>query len=237
MLPFRLGLKRFPAIASACALALAGLLPVAASAQVTGISNLGQTASSSIDVGQEPNLDTFAQGFSFTTGATAMNLLHVHLQFEAASAGGLTGFSFSLYSGFSASGPTGQLATFTGSPAPATQGTFTYSPASTTMLSASTTYWLVATAPTLSIAGEHFHISTTSATAEDSGGLAGWVIGDTRWQSDITGGGTWSNLGGDVPQFGLTVSAIPEPSTYALVLGTAGLGTVLLRRRRGAGRV
>lgn len=228
--------KRFSVVAFALTVAIAAwLLPTSARGQVTGVSNLTQTSSSSIDVGQETGGETFAQGFSFTTGATSMTLLNVDLKFENASIGGLTGFAFSLYSGFTATGPTTHLVTFTGSNGPATAGTHSYSPASPTTLSANTTYYLVATAPTLSISREHFHISTTSTTDEDAGGIAGWRIDNTRWESGNAGIAPWTQLSGDVPQFSLTVSAVPEPSTYALLLGIAGLGTAWLRRRSRAG--
>jgi hypothetical protein len=49
-------------------------------------------------------------------------------------------------------------------------------------------------------------------------------------------GGTVASTGTDrVDNF--TVTAIPEPSTYAMVAGLAGLGFAILRRRRAAAQI
>jgi hypothetical protein len=96
-------------------------------------------------------------------------------------------------------------------------------------LLANSTYWVVASAPTAP-ASAFFAWRSTNSTAEDGGVLSGWSLGDTRWAS-LNGGTSWSGLGGAIPQFSVQVSAIPEPSTYAVFTGLAALGWVAFRRR------
>ena len=63
-------------------------------------------------------------------------------------------------------------------------------------------------------------------------GASGWVLTEAWAINDdgmIVGTGTF---GGETRAFMLSVSAIPEPSTYAALAGLAALGFAALRRRR-----
>jgi hypothetical protein len=101
---------------------------------------------------------------------------------------------------------------------------------SATPLLANTTYWLVASAPTTA-ADTSFTFSATASSAEDSGALSGWTIGDFRWATS-DGGSNWFTAS-DVPLFSVQVSAVPEPSAYAALAGLGALGLAAIRRRHG----
>jgi hypothetical protein len=194
--------------------------------QVTAVSNLAQTWDSGMPVGKVMNRD-FSQAFSFTTGQTGSSYLSgVTLSFFYVSPTA-SGFEVSLYSGMNASGPSGLLASLSGSNQPSV-GEYTCTPAAGTILSPGTQYWLVASAPTL-LSG-YFSLNSTRSTAEDPGSLTGFSIADTRWTSS-DGGVSWSSSSSSA-QFAVMVSAIPEPSTYAACLGAVVLGFAALRRRR-----
>jgi hypothetical protein len=92
-----------------------------------------------------------------------------------------------------------------------------------------TTYWLVASSPTTN-SGSGFSLSSTASTAEDTGALSGWSIGNTRWFT-ANGGTTWGTDTALLVQFSVQASAIPEPSSYVLILAVSCLGYVAYRRR------
>ena len=150
------------------------------------------------------------------------------------STGSASGFSVSLYTGISGSGPTGLVTTLSGSSTPTTAGNYTYIATSLTPLLANATYWLAATAPTTP-ANTLFSFNSTASTAEDSGALSGWSIGDIRYLTN-DGGTSWFSQATSVLQFSVQYSAVPEPSTCAAFAGLAALGLALCCRRGQAGR-
>lgn len=187
--------------------------------QTTAISNLGQTFGGSAQVGQ----NTIEQACSFTTGATPYSLSSVSLKFYSESSA--TGFKLELFAGVSNTGPSGFITAFNGSSSPVNESVYT--PAFSTTLAANTTYWLVASAPSTS---DSFGWFMTASPFEDAGGLSGWSIGDGRW---VTGDALSWHATGDYPaQFSVEVAAIPEPATYAALMGATLLGTALYRRSR-----
>jgi hypothetical protein len=209
-----------------------------ASAQTTLVSNLAHTTgfdyrAVGVSVAGDSTVDTLVVGESFTTGNSAVSVSKFALYFEDAttSSAGPSGFELNLYSAYANGvGPSGWVATFTGS-APNTQGEHDFT--GSAVLSANTTYYLIASAPTTSSAGgsASFNWMHTSSSAEDAS-AAGWSIGDTviAQNSDFP---NWTNtLTGSMVLAVEGQVAVPEPATYAAVLGAAGLALAALRRVR-----
>jgi len=209
---------------------LTTLLATSASllAQVTAVSNVGQTFAFDQIVGQATDFD-FYQAFNFTTGSTSTTLASITIS-AGASTATASGFSMSLYSGFS-SGPTGLLASLNGSSTPAGVGvSYSYVPASSITLAPGTTYWVLATALGMP-SNTYYSIQGTSSTSEDSSVFSGWSIGNTEMFT-TTAGASWFSSA-TIPMFSVQVAAIPEPSESAFVFGTVGLlAFVALKQRR-----
>jgi hypothetical protein len=87
----------------------------------------------------------------------------------------------------------------------------------------STNYYAVMIDAADGTAGLNFNYDSDNGIAQ--GGL--YQFDGTNW--DLTGGG--SAIPGANFDYGIALTAVPEPSTYALLLGFLALGGVLLRRR------
>jgi hypothetical protein len=102
----------------------------------------------------------------------------------------------------------------------------------------STTYYLALSAGSPAT-GNYFELPVTDAYGEDSGGLAGWTIANGVWNNYPDNFATppqkWS-FDPSVARFSVQASAVPEPSTYAMLAGMAALGLAFWHRRvtRGA---
>lgn len=199
----------------------------------TVISNLGQGTGATANIGTQGGGETWRRVFTFTTGTSASSFEFTSFTMSFNNASGSPGtLSVGLYSAFNAgtvaggSGLLGNLSLSSGNPASA--GNAVYS--GTATLSASTTYYLLlssASAP----AGNNYTYNVVNSGNEDSGGLAGWTIGDSAFESN--GNNTWTSLSGP-GHFSIQASAIPEPSTYAAIMGLGALGFVVWNRRRQA---
>jgi hypothetical protein len=86
----------------------------------------------------------------------------------------------------------------------------------------STNYYAVMIDAVDGTAGLNFNYDSDNGIAQ--GGL--YQFDGTNW--DLTGG---SAIPGANLDYGIALNAVPEPSTYALMLGFIALGGVLLRRR------
>ena len=162
------------------------------------VSNIGQPN----HAGYRSTLLDLAQ--AFTTGAndTGYTLTSIDMFLYGASASE-TPPTVTLHSG-SASGT--KVADFTG---PSTIGpgdvSYTFAPATTVTLNASTEYWVVAK-------GATSHWNNTNADDEDSGGALGWTIADVG-QSGEPGTGNFEDYSTSAFQFGVngTVNPTPDP--------------------------
>lgn len=159
---------------------------------------------------------------AFTTGSSATVLSNITLSLGNGSG---SGFALKLYSD-NAGAPGTLLETLTGSSSPTTAGNYAFTSGASTALSATTTYWWVATTTS-----GNFNIKDTTSTAETSS--TGWTIADSGFDQQNNSGSLVNDQ--DVFLFSVsTTSAVPEPGTYAAVAGFIALGFAAHRRRRRA---
>lgn len=202
-------------------------MAVSAAAQTVFVSNLGQSVEDFRAVGGGGGApDPITLGMSFTTGGSGAVVDKFTLSFQAAN-GSPSGFTLKLYDSFTAGvGPSGLVATFTGSD-PLTTSNYDFVGSAT--LAASTTYYLIASVPgAIGASNDQFYWHRTLSTAEDGGGAAGWTIGDTQIVNNAFN--NWAAVTTPL-EFSVHGSAIPEPSTYAAMAGAAALGLAAWRRR------
>lgn len=188
------------------------------------LSNLGQTSTGSYAVG----IDSWLAA-AFSTGGNTGGYVLNSVQLEMTDASGNpSGFSVMLY-GTNGSpfgiNPGGSLGTLNGSANPSIAGIFTYTPASSLMLSPNMDYFIVLTATTATANGA-YNWSIEDTARPDSNGWLGYGVlqssdGQSNWRFlDI---GTYS-------EFAIMATAIPEPSVLGL-LGLGGLFLIRYRRR------
>ena len=211
---------------SSVLLALAALTPAMVQAQGTVyLSNLSKAS-----IGSEPVASDSWLAAEFRTGANMQGYSLDLVQLAMADASGNpNGITVMLYS--SAIGgavlPGSSLGTLNGSANPSTASIYAYTPASSLMLSPSTDYFVVVTATTAVDAASYEWSITDTATVS----LNGWS-GNTSisYSSD---GSSWSFLSGNLAQFAITATPIPEPG----VLGLLGLGSLFFIGRRRTAKV
>ena len=161
----------------------------------TPISNLGQPNYSSMPVAA-----SFEQAASFTTGSTSTYLVNVSVRLMTLA--NSTPFILTLCSNLGGS-PGGTLATLSGNSYPTTLGNYSYSNSTPVVLSANTTYWLVASCPGLP---PNFYVWYDDDTTNlDPGSV--WTLGASESYSD-----SWSVISGVYFQFSVTVSNINLPA-------------------------
>lgn len=179
----------------------------------TVVSNFGEIGSGGLTI-----TSGFASGQALSTPATGPGWTLDSLTFtlrETATGGSMT---VALYS--DASGDPGSLlATLTGaSPSGGTFTDYTYIPTSSFTLNPNSTYFVVLSATSPS---DYEWLETNTAESGDPG----WTIADIS-RRDV--GGTPFN--GSPLRMEVNATAVPEPS--GVLLSLAGLGSLVIRRRR-----
>jgi hypothetical protein len=194
--------------------------------EIVYLSNLGQATSSSNLVGSDSWL---ASGFD--TGANAGGYSLDSIQLAMANANGNPGgFTVMLYSagGIGGAFPAISLGTLSGPANPSTAGIYTYSPASSLILSPSTSYFIMLTAGT-AVANGAYEWSNTGVYPISYAPEDGWSapIGSTfAYNYRSSNGSSWniSDVIPGAPEFAITAEVVPEPSPSRLLL----LGLVYL---------
>jgi len=165
----------------------------------------------------------------FTTGASATNLNSVDLEVQIT--GAPAGFGVSLFS--DASGQPGSSLAVLAGPAPSalTYTDYNYTAPADTILSASTSYWLVLSATAAPNFSTAFEVGRLPSSNTSYTGLSGWSLA-TGDAASGNQSGSWTVYPSDNnPMIQVNIGPVPEPSTLALsVMG--GLGGLLLFRRR-----
>jgi hypothetical protein len=206
---------------------------IRAQGMMTYLSTLDQPSAGSLAVGSDSWL---ALGFRAGSNANGYTLDSVQLAMANAS-GNPNGFTAFLYSagpspgGLYSSGPGINLGTFSGSLNPSTGGIYTFTAVSNLMLAQNMAYFIVLTAGT-AVANGAYELGYTGATNDILSN--GWVGYAGVWTS--TNGALpfppprFSPTYGNLAQFALNATAIPEPGVLSL-FGLGGLAFLWHRRK------
>lgn len=194
---------------------LAGLLisNTITSAQVTvQTSNLSNVSNA---YAQVTDIRSWAQGFTTTTtGPFILKEVSIILGSQVS---GAAGFTLELYDDLSGL-PGSSIETLV-NPTITADTTNTFTSTAMTVLSPDIPYWIVASTS----AGVVDWIGTGNLNQSGP-----WSIGDDIYMNEGTGFGKQSpNVA-----FQMSIGVVPEPSTYALVIGGACLAFVIWSRRR-----
>lgn len=193
------------------------------------LSNLGQASTGSFSVGSDSWLAT-----DFYTGNNAGGYLLVSVQLAMADASGNpSGFTVMIYSAVGPAGPIpgSSLGTLTGSLSPISAGTYTYTPTSSLILSPSTAYFIVLSAGTTVADGAYAWERAYPSTSYNPNG--NWDGGGYEFRTSSGSLGSWGYLGEYYPQYAITATPVPEPSSFSLWLaGIGGIASVLFFKNR-----
>lgn len=173
-------------------------------------------------------------GSSFTTdnSAAAFTLNSITLRMMDAQVNNIffAGFRVSIYTNGGDNRPGTELAGYVaageGDGEPVTAGDYIYSFSAN--LAANTTYWTVVSVQAPQPDGI-YKANLVFNTNTDAGST--WLLNKYSISSDS--GATWgfASNGGLLMSVEATASAIPEPSTYAMLAGLGALGLAMVRRR------
>ena len=186
-------------------------------ADVTLISNVGQTAATG--AAQVSTSQSQAQGFTTGSDSGGYTLGSVELAVSSFS-GTASDITVSIYSESSVN-PGTVVHTLT-TPASISAAVTTFTAPSGATLAASTTYYVV-----ISTTGSGISLSRTNATAEDTGGVSGWSIADSR---RFFGGSGWNTTTNPIRMRvnGDAATSTNSPATGApAISGTPVVGELL----------
>jgi hypothetical protein len=179
---------------------------IQAQGTMTYFSNLGQPSVGSQPVGSDSWL-----AIEVLTGGNRAGYSLDSIQLAMTDASGSpSGFTVMLCSNASSPGPV--LDTLNGSLSPVSSGIYTYTPASNLTLKGNSAYYIVITAGT-AVADGAYEWSLAGANSYDS--VGGWHEPGGIFTS--SNGSSWSLDTGSYPQFAINATAVPEPSTLALL--------------------
>ena len=188
----------------------------------TYLSNLGHTSTGSMAVGSDSWLAA-----DLRTGFNSSGYLLDSVDLAMGNAtGNPNGLAVMIYSAITgvAVFPGSSLGTLNGSENPTTTDVYNYVPTSATILSANTHYFIVLVAGTATNVGAY----GWSITGTPTGSSNGWTANYSLAYS--SNGSSWSFLSGDLAQFALTATPIPEPGVLVLLV-LAGLGFLWRRSK------
>jgi hypothetical protein len=197
------------------------VLTATAAAQTTFVSSLALSSTGSVTRGANQNV---GERFVTDNSAATFTLNSVSLALNFAS--GMDDFTVRLMTDSGSNTPGTLLGTLSGPVSPSGTSTFLYT-ASGLTLNANTSYWV--TMGFTSGAGSY----TVPLTNTLAGATGPWTLNGNV--SDFSGSWIAGGMGGaNNLLLSVQASAIPEPSTYALLFGAGVLGLAAWRRRRAA---
>ena len=181
------------------------------------VSNVGQTAATGDAQVNTPQ----SQGQGFTTGSDSGGYTLGSVELAVSSfSGTASDITVSIYS--ESSGDPGTVVHTLTTPASISAAVTTFTAPSGATLAASTTYYVV-----ISTTSSGISLSRTDATAEDTGGVSGWSIADSRRFFGLSGWNTTTNpirmrVNGDA------ATSTNSPATGApTISGTPAVGELL----------
>ena len=181
------------------------------------ISNVGQTAATG--AAQVSTSQSQAQGFTTGSDSGGYTLGSVELAVSSFS-GTASDITVSIYS--ESSGDPGTVVHTLTTPASISAAVTTFTAPSGATLAASTTYYVV-----ISTTSSGISLSRTDATAEDTGGVSGWSIADSR---RFFGGSGWNTTTNPIRMRinGDAATSTNSPATGApTISGTPAVGELL----------
>jgi PEP-CTERM motif len=186
------------------------------------VSTLGLPSTGSASVGSDLWL---AEGFltGNNVGGYLLNSVQLALADALGNPSGFRAMVYTVTNDIAGEGPGSSLGTLSGSLDPVAAGTYTYSPGSGLTLLPHTKYYIVLTAGT-AVADGAYEWSATSTYAPTLSG--GWSGGGIPLYSSA--GLNWGPFPPNYPQFAISATDVPEPST----LGLLALGGLFLVRHR-----
>ena len=201
------------------AIALFAANTIQAQGTTTFVSNLGQAPDGSHPIGSDSWL-----AVQFLTGNNpgGYELGSIQLSMSATT-GKPGGFSVMLYTPLlplTAGYPECKLATLGGSADPATGGIYSYTPASSLILSPNNPYLIVLDAGTAVASGAYEWNYMNIAAYNPNGG---WKVGGTMFSTD--GAYPWKSIDGHF-QFAINATAVPEPGIVNLTVAPGNLRAV-----------
>jgi hypothetical protein len=190
------------------------------------LSNLGQTSIGSETVGSD---SWRAAAFETGNNTSGYTLNSVQLAMTVVS-GSPDEFAVMLYAQSgnpSSTFPGSSIDSLSGSANPSVGGIYTYIAPDVT-LSPNTFYFIVITAGT-AVANGAYEWSYVNVNSYNQSG--GWSSLGSGWTS--SDGSSWNRIAG-APQYAITATAIPEPSTVSLILLGSGIFIYVRNRNKKA---
>ncbi len=192
-------------------------------AQGAYLSNLSRTPVGSVGIGNDA---WFAQDFTTGTNSAGYYFDSALLSMDSLSRVPL-GFSVFLYDNSGLLRPQSILATLAGESHPTSAGIYTYTD-SDLVLSPSTRYWVVLTSQS-PISDGAYNAQLVTATFPNYDAIEGWFMGRSYYASPD--GLNWTLTRSYALQFAIDATAIPEPSSFGLLIYGGALWLAARGRR------
>mgnify|MGYP003674068798 CR=1 FL=1 len=168
----------------------------------------------------------YGQNFTVAGGDFALSEIDAFMF----ASGSLSGFHANLYLADGSGIPTGDAITSLSFPSVSTPGAYTFIPETPIVLQNGATYTF-AIQRYSGVTGTITWVRTWPYTPD--GGSFGWTMGPWLFAPSLGNDGSLGSNGGtEFFKMSVTASAVPEPSTYASILGLAVIGLAATRRRR-----